>query len=32
MEQRRKRERMEFQKGFDVNIMGIDGTGAVPAF
>ena len=26
MEQRRKRERVEFQKGFDVNIMGIDGT------
>ena len=25
-EQRRKRERVEFQKGFDVNIMGIDGT------
>ena len=25
-EQRRKRERVEFQNGFDVNIMGIDGT------
>jgi PilZ domain len=25
-ERRRKRERVEFQKGFDVNIMGIDGT------
>ena len=25
-EQRRKRDRVEFQKGFDVNIMGIDGT------
>ena len=26
MEQRRKRDRVVFQKGFDVNIMAIDGT------
>ena len=32
MEQRRKRGRVVFQKGFDVNIMAIAAHGAVPAF